>query len=464
MSRCTLFLAVVVIPAFGFAQSGHGTWVPAKPSSQSVLVIGGDVTLAYAPEPGVMRERPRTAEPPDDQDDPAYASYKEGYQLILDERWAEAQKKFAELLAKYKKSKYRVDAEYWSAYALKHVNQAKAIRAYDDFLKRHPHSTYLDDVVADIAELEARAHRAGAAESTMVHFMVQPAVPTAPHEAQAAIRGLTFNIRRMERAMRRDFNPERINRLVVAPFPMPPDVGNGPIDKETKLKINTLRALGDIREDPRSFATLRDIALDRTQPVLLRSVALTELANFQNEDIVPVLVQVAEKDSDATVRSSAVYCIASAGRDREKTYQTLTQIYSNTPASRAGDREAIVTVIASVGRDQAVEFRASVARTDKNPDVALSAIDAIPETGADKDKVVRTLEHLYEETPAARTDQRETILYTVADVGNDRAVEFLGNVALKDEDYDARGSAVYLLGTIGGEKARSVLFRVLKGK
>src|SRR5512135_2932607 len=137
MFRSTILPAVLLIPTFGLAQPDPPTWAPAESGSPSVLVIGNGAPLAYAPEPGVMRERPRTAEPPDDRDDPAYAAYKEGYQLILEERWVDAQKKFAKVLATYKKSMYRVDAEYWSAYALKHVNQEEAIHAYEKFLQQH---------------------------------------------------------------------------------------------------------------------------------------------------------------------------------------------------------------------------------------------------------------------------------------------------------------------------------------
>jgi HEAT repeat protein len=56
------------------------------------------------------------------------------------------------------------------------------------------------------------------------------------------------------------------------------------------------------------------------------------------------------------------------------------------------------------------------------------------------------------------------IVYEVADVGNDRAVEFLLRVAKSDADYNLRSDAVYYLGNIGGDKARTALYEILKSK
>ena len=54
----------------------------------------------------------------DQQNDPAYELYKTGYNLILEERWKDAQNRFAELVTRYPKSEYVDEAHYWTAYAL----------------------------------------------------------------------------------------------------------------------------------------------------------------------------------------------------------------------------------------------------------------------------------------------------------------------------------------------------------
>ncbi|MEK9136038.1 MAG: outer membrane protein assembly factor BamD [Bacteroidota bacterium] len=93
-------------------------------------------------------------EPGENKKDPAYKTYKEGYDAVLDERWDNAIKKFAEVASKYPKSEYLDDAEYWTAYALSHTNRKKAIAAYEEFIHKYPRSSYEDDDLADLGDLE----------------------------------------------------------------------------------------------------------------------------------------------------------------------------------------------------------------------------------------------------------------------------------------------------------------------
>ena len=82
----------------------------------------------------------------------------------------------------------------------------------------------------------------------------------------------------------------------------------------------------------------------------------------------------------------------------------------------------------------------------------------------DKSKSVETLGSLYNGVPQSHENQRSMILYEIADIGNDQAVDFLSDVARRDSSYDLRSEAVYYLGNIGGEKARAVLYDVLMNK
>ena len=66
--------------------------------------------------------------------------------------------------------------------------------------------------------------------------------------------------------------------------------------------------------------------------------------------------------------------------------------------------------------------------------------------------------------PATKKERLETVLYTIADVGNDKAVDFLSTVARSHQNYELRTDAVYYLGTIGGEKARAALYQILRSK
>jgi HEAT repeat protein len=159
--------------------------------------------------------------------------------------------------------------------------------------------------------------------------------------------------------------------------------------------MDALYALGETKEDDRSFSTLRDVALDMRQVHPLREAAMDALSGFTKHDALPVFVEIAQKDTSADLQGFA--------------------------------------------------------------------IDYIGEHGTDKNQRVTVLEDLFRSLPKSRADQRKTIVYTIADVGNDRAVDFLKKVALAGEDYELRRDAVYYLGSIGGEAARSALYEILKG-
>jgi len=323
----------------------------------------------------------------DDKSDSGYALYKEGYSLVLEEKYAAARKKFEELLAKHPGSTYADDARYWTAYSLRNTDREKAIEDYRKFIREHPKSAYYDDAVADLNALQIEMPE-------IPQGAVAPIPPGFPRRPTAvAVGPNTGNLlRQMKREVR------HMSRIGVArPSPAPFAVwGNEEkLDDATRLKMDALYALGETKEDDRSFSTLKEVALDARQVRPLREAAMDALSGFTKHDALSVFVEIAQKDTSADIQGFA--------------------------------------------------------------------IDYIGEHGTDKNQRVTVLEDLFRSLPKSRADQRRTIVYTIADVGNDRAVDFLKRVALADEDYDFRRDAVYYLGSIGGENARSALYEILKG-
>ncbi len=370
---------------------------------------------------------------PDNQDDPAYKTYKEGYNLILDERWDEARKRFAQLISKYPKSSFLDDAHYWSAYGLKHTDRKKAIEAYNKFISNFSGSSYYDDAVADLAEL--KKERTKVSEKLKVKGTAQVYITEdglmiregkqAMHIGEDGIvigegpdsmiisknaisissdgksfrfgYGNTQQSKTLERALRiysRKMNRARLPHIITIPSPVPADDDN--LDPKTKLKLEALYALGDAKEDEQSYNTLKEVALDFKQPRPLREAALYVLADYKKFDVLTVFSEIVKNDTS----------------EEMQTY----------------------------------------------------AIDYISEHGKDKNKTVGILIQLFDSLPSKRTQQREMIFYSIADIGNERAIDFFGKVARTSNDYHLRGEAVYYLGSIGGEKARTVLNEILKEK
>jgi tetratricopeptide (TPR) repeat protein len=324
-----------------------------------------------------------------DKDDPSYVLYKEGYSNILDENWAEAKKKFDRLLKDYPKSSHREGAEYWSAHALMHIDRKKSRELYNRFILAHPDSRFYDDAIADLEQLNAKAYTLTTAGDDSVHVYVNG-------------EGSSYAFTTAPRAMAIDRSMRVLNRQMrrLKATPLPGMRWGGVLDEkedpETQLKLDALAAIGEMKEDDKSFQTLRDIAVDPSQPRTLRYAAIDGLSSFTKHDVVGVYLDIAKRDTSEELQSVA--------------------------------------------------------------------IDYISQASGDKKRSVDVLIDLFKVVPEQREEQQQNVLYSIAEVGTDRAIDFLVTVARTHRKYELRSDAVYLLGNIGGERARTALYEILKGK
>jgi HEAT repeat protein len=334
----------------------------------------------------------------DDEKDPAYKLYKEGYAMILDDKWSDAMKKLADVKSKFPKSEYVDDAAYWSAYAQKQLDPKKGIAAFESFLAEYPNSSYYDDALAEATE----AFTISVSGNTD-NLKVKRTPRAYSYSYGATARASEQAMREAERAMR-DANREmRRAGARLSTTPRPPvvwsigeDDHEKKLDAKTRLKLAALRALGDDENDKEAFQTLKEVSLDKTQPAILRRTAVESLQDFTKFDAVTVLLDVARLDTDEGVRLAAISSLGDVSRDKNKTIDNLILLWNG--------------------------------------------------------------------TPKGREKQFETLLYVIADVGNEKAVDFLVKVAQTNENDDLRSDAVYYLGNIGSPKSRAALIQILKGK
>ena len=251
----------------------------------------------------------------DDKSDAGYALYKEGYALVLEEKYAAARKKFEELISKYPGSSYTDDARYWTAYSLRNSDREKAIEDYRRFIREHPRSTYYDDAVADLNALQIEMPE-------MPPGPVTPLPPGFPRRPAAAAIGP--NTENLLRQLKRDMR--HMSRIGIAPSPPAPFARWGKeekLDDATRLKMDALYALGETREDDRSFSTLRDVALDMRQVRPLREAAMDALSGFTKHDVLSVFVEIAQKDTSADLQGYAIDFIGEHGPDKNQRVTVL---------------------------------------------------------------------------------------------------------------------------------------------
>ena len=387
------------------------------------------------------------------QDDPAYTVYRKGYGLVMEERWVEAHRIFEELQQRFPRSSFADDAAYWSAYALSQIDRRKAIESYQRFFRKYPRSRYVEEATVDFAALRATEAPAARLDSMAEEFERQNHLTILQEHR---LRSLELVVQRMNRALR--FGVSSNGLILIEEFPP----AATQLDEEMRHKLESLVVRGETRGDEQAFRTLQEMARDTRKPPTVRSVAVRSLARLSRFDPLPVLVEVARTDTSWSVQEAAILSIGQAPVGPDRALETLARLYAQLPDPDDQRRLAVLDAAATVGTPRAVTFLAQVARNATDSVLQATAIDNITAAGRDTHRNVELLIELYRSLPAERRSARATALYGVAEMGTDRAVDFLVDVARNDRDRDLRRDAVIYLGAIGGPKARGALREVLQ--
>jgi hypothetical protein len=337
-------------------------------------------------------------------DDPAYKIYKEGYDLVLDEQWQEAAIKFRQVLQQHPQSRYVQDAQFWNAYILAHSTQQpqKAVRAYSTFLAKYPASKYIDEVIADLAELKGNyaimhndrlpSHQRTVTVSiTDSTDLENGEIVVIDSDGEKNIRDVAPpHLKEITHTIRID--ARRIGEIAT----MVTKIENDTILGGKKNLKRSVRMLQGPERNNQSYHALKGVLLDSRLPRQQRVAAISSLSDMKKINVVPVLLD--------------------------------------------------------------------VIRLDTCPEIQVIALDHIRERIQDKEKTVSVLEDLFRSLPEEQTEQRQMVFYSIADIGNDRAIDFLATIARSNRDSELRGEAIYYLGSIGSEKARDVLAKIIQGR
>jgi tetratricopeptide (TPR) repeat protein len=326
------------------------------------------------------------------QGDTAYALYRQGYRQVLEERWDQARKVFTDLVARYPKSTYVDDARYWSAYALMQTDREKALEAYRSFVENHRSSSYYTDALADMNQLQINmalvARKAPFVAITRTDAGgTSYTIAITPHVKglERQVKGVEREVKGLEREVRiKSGLPGQFSTGVAGPPSAPGMIQEQRIDPDLQLRIQVVSAIGRSREDQKSFDALKDIVLDHQQPSLLRIVAINSIAEFKKHDALPVLVQVAQTDTNVELQNTAIDFIAYAARDKNRSVEALEEIFESLPADRTDQLATALFAIADVGNDRAVALLTRVATTSPNYDLRSDAVFYLGSIGSEK--------------------------------------------------------------------------------
>jgi hypothetical protein len=362
--------------------------------------------------------------------DPAYKIYKEGYKYILDGGWVLARNKFSAVLSNYPKSEYVDDASYWSAYALKHIDKKKAVAAYKEFLAKFPNSSYYDDAVADLSQLSMKHHSVGAASGSYSIFSTD--------DDSSYGNAVQVYTSKKDQARAELFRAGK-GRSSGYGYDVTPR-----LDGSMRKLNQSLRKL--------ELTTPRALTMPR-MPAPARAPRALWGGNLwlTSDDTL---------DEKTKIKMDALYAIGDTKED-SVSYKTLRDVALD-PKQPRELRMTALDALSEFKKFDVLPAFIQIATTDKDEEIQNSAINYISDLSGNKDRRVDALIKLFNMLPADKKNQQETIFYTIADIGNDKAVDFLISVAKASPNNELRRQAIYYLGNIGGEKARAALYDVLK--
>lgn len=209
--------------------------------------------------------------------------------------------------------------------------------------------------------------------------------------------------------------------------------------------------------------TLRELLRDQKLAVEVRESALYGLQQMKMANGA-LLLEIAEHDTDVRVRQAAVQSLGALPDESSAVTSRTLEGIALDPAQPTPVRQSALARLLALHPEGAQTFFAKVASSDPDEEIQYSAIMMLGQTARGEKMSLETLTRLYNQIPPDRLRSLDVILYSVASIGSDPAVDFLVKVANESPSDDLRLRAVSYLGNIGGEKARAGLYTILKRK
>ncbi|MCI0486610.1 MAG: HEAT repeat domain-containing protein [Blastocatellia bacterium] len=390
----------------------------------------------------------------------ALAVFREGRDLIQQEKWAEAARRFTGFIRKYPRDRNLDAALYWLAYAeVRQSQHREADRRLARLIREFPRSSWVDD--ARLLRLEIARH-------TGNDQAITDELDKDEEIKMVALQSL-FQINR-ERA------------IEVAADILKPNSKSS-----RRIKEAAVNMLGRYGGDQAS-AMLGSVARNQSEDEKLREQAIYWIVNRKGEQGVETVIglydaeknpqikerlmywlgnskdaraqakidEIALSTDDREVRERAIHWIAN--RKGEGSFDTLIKLYDAEKDPQI--KERLMYWIANSKDARARTRIEEIARTSEDRNARERAIHWI---GRYKDEqATNTLIQLYD----AQTDEalKERILYSLGRRGTKPALQKLFEIAKNDPSHKLRQRAVHYLGRSKDPEAARLLEQLLINK
>ena len=94
--------------------------------------------------------------------DDAAKAYNRAYNLVLDEKWAEAEKAFQNVTRQHPNSAYIDDSSFWICFAKQKQRKLEdSVKCYESFIEQNPKSEWADDAQGNLINVATALAKAG---------------------------------------------------------------------------------------------------------------------------------------------------------------------------------------------------------------------------------------------------------------------------------------------------------------
>ncbi len=404
----------------------------------------------------------------DEQDN---REYKRAYNLILEERWNDAERAFADFTASFSDSQWKDDAEFWICYA-KHKGRLSAeesFRCFREFVERHPHSEWTDDALRTLVMLGKSLAETGRPEflsearAALKHNEEDETDPD--DELLAMLESVAErNPDRAAKVVFKYFDQAKDERLRAKIVALMEDIETAEVtqqlvkivrgDASLKVREYAVEALVDRIESDLAREVLLDVARSDKYPAELREDVISELDDYDFPNKLELLRELVLRESDPNLVEEALDALAET-----ETPEALAVLFQAYQATEDRDRrEHILEAIADTESAEALTFINKIALTEQDATLAGQAVNQLEEFP--EAMALSSLEHVLSGETSWRV--KVAAVFSVGDFESERAVSLLADTLDRETHPEIRKAAIEALGDTERPAAVPILLNIIR--
>ena len=429
---------------------------------RSIAIPFGDSFDATAPEGWL-------------QEDPAGPLYQSARESLNRRRYAEAAGRFEEIREEFPRSGYVADSYYWEAFALSRDGRARSLRQAARLLAQqaeaYPAASTRRDADALLVRVEAQLARGGdadaaasvaaqasgpcneeqevrlAALSALMNMNSEQAVPILQEVLESRDACSVELRRRAVFLLSQKMTTESVDILL--------DLAHRNPDPDPEVREQAIFWLHQV-PGPEALSALEAILLETDDPEL-QERAIFAISQRGDTRSVEILKGYAERgDIPNDLRSNAIFWISQNPDAGGAMY--LIDLYP-----RLDDEELKERTIFGISQSPGPEARSwlmeRVRDQRETVDIRKNALFWVGQMGG---LDARDFEGLYE--TLADIEMKEQVIFVSSQSGEAEAVDFLMDVAEREQDADLRSRALFWLGQSNDPRVPEFLLSVIRGR